>query len=115
MNLNGATTLNVNNGSILIFTNAVDLMGNTLNKTGAGKVEINNTLLTSDGTFNCQQGICSGSGTISGDLNNDGGTISPGNTSEVLAVVPEPCPLILSGLGLFGILGCGRVVTQTER
>ena len=61
-------------------------MGNTLTKTGVGTLAINNNVLTGGGTVNCEQGTCSGTGTIGGDLNNGGGTISPGNSSRVLTV-----------------------------
>ena len=71
------------------MNNALNLNGNTLTKTGDGELAIRNDLLTNGGTVNVQQGIVSGNGTISGDVTNDGGIISPGNASSVSAV-PEP-------------------------
>ena len=107
VNLINDVTINTADRSTLIFDGSLDLMGNTLTKTGAGEMAIRNDLVTSGGTINCDEGICSGSGTISGDLNNNGGTISPGNSPSVMAiegapaVVPEPSATALFLLGAF--------------
>jgi len=107
VNLHSPTTVDVTSDSQLIFDGALDLGGNVLTKTGAGDIAIRNDLITSGGTLNCSQGACSGSGTISGDLNNDGGVVSPGNRPGMMAVeggnlsvIPEPGTAILLGLGL---------------
>ena len=111
VNLLRDTTVDVAVDSTLIFNNALDLMGNTLTKTGFGEIAIRNNLLTSGGSLHCSEGICSGSGTISGDVTNDGGTISPGDSAGgVESVVPEPCSRLLMALG---VLGAAGFVTRT--
>ena len=52
---------------------------------GNGTLAINNTISTGGGTLNCAEGMCSGSGTIAGDLNN-AGTVSPGNSPGLMTV-----------------------------
>ena len=84
--LNANTDVNVASGSSLEFNHRLDLGGNTLTKTGTGILAINSNLVSGGGTVICQEGTCSGSGTVSGDLNNSGGTISPGNSPGVLTV-----------------------------
>ena len=101
VNLHNSTTVDVASGSALSFNNILNLNGTLLTKTGDGEIAINNILTASGGTLNCDEGICSGSGTIGGDLNNLGGTISPGNSSVMLsdgnaAVVPEPTSFLLA-------------------
>ena len=110
VNLRGATTANVSSDSTLTFDGALNLGGNTLSKTGTGTMAINNIITTDGGALNCDEGVCSGSGTIGGDLNNNGGRISPGNSPGLLAVngdasgrVPEPTTLLLLLLGTTSI------------
>jgi len=86
VNLGGNTTANISSGATVEFNNRLDLNSNTLTKTGAGTLAINNNVLTGVGTVNCQQGTCGGTGTVSGDLNNNGGTVSPGNSPGILTV-----------------------------
>ena len=105
--LHNDTTVNVATDSTLIFNNAVDLMGKALTKTGAGEMAIRNDFVTGGGTVNCLQGTCSGSGTISGDLNNDGATISPGNSLESISVVPEPSTAMLVTMHIVALVGYG--------
>ena len=94
-----ATDVTVANGSTLTFNNALNLGGNTLNKMGKGTVEIRNDFITgSGGVLNVQAGVVSGNGTVGGDINNDGGTLSPGNGTSVNGV-PEPYSLLLFTLG----------------
>ena len=101
--LDNDLTVNVANGAVLEFDNQMFLNGNTLTKTGAGAIEINNNITSGGGALDCQEGICSGSGTIGGDLTNDGGIVSPGNLSGAsVSVVPEPTSLILLVLGMLG-------------
>ena len=102
VNLLNDTTANVVNGdSILSFNNELNLMGNTLTKTGAGAVEINNKLTTAGGTVNVEEGIVAGHGTIGGDVINNGGTFSPGGLSAGGNLnVPEPSALVLVLAGI---------------
>ena len=100
VNLHNPTLVTVASNSKLNFNNALNLGGNVLTKTGAGTLAINNILTAGGGMLNCSQGVCSGSGTIGGDVNNDGGTISPGNSPGVMAVVPEPAGWALLVMGI---------------
>ena len=89
----------VSSGHTLRFNNILDLGGNTLNKLGPGEVAISNDLITGNGGLvNVQNGLVSGNGTIDGDVNNSGGSISPGNSSAVSGV-PAPSSLLLVTLG----------------
>ena len=97
--LQNNTTLDVGSGATLEFSNRLNLNSNSLTKTGEGTLVISNTLNTGNGSLNCQQGTCSGSGTVGGDLNNVGGTLSPGNSRVNAAQVPEPASILLIGLG----------------
>ena len=75
------TEINVTvaSGSTLRFNNALNLNGNTLNKSGDGNVEIRNDFITgTGGMINVHAGVVSGNGTVGGNVNNYGGTISPG-------------------------------------
>ena len=89
-------------------------MGKTLTKTGAGEVSIRNDLITSGGTVNLLQGSVSGNGTISGDFNNDGGTISPGNrlVTETTQAVPEPSSLAMMILSLTIVSALRRAIAR---
>ncbi len=85
-NLQADTYLNVEAGQSLQFNHRLNLGGNTLTKTGAGSLAINNNLTTgTGGSLNCEGGNCSGSGTVNGALVN-GSTVSPGNSPGVLTV-----------------------------
>ena len=106
--LNHDTTVGIEAGSSLAFHHGLHLGGNTLLKTGEGDLAINNVLNTGGGAVQCLQGTCSGSGTVSGDFINNGGTVSPGSShpSAVfaegnLSVVPEPATWSLL---LFGVV-----------
>jgi len=103
VNLHSDTIVEVATGSMLIFDGALSLMGNTLSKGGEGTLAIRNDLVTGGGTVNVLLGTVSGNGTIGGDLNNDGGTISPGNSPGTI-VVPEPATWVVLALGLAGCL-----------
>ena len=94
------TMVDVTSSSTLIFDGALDLMGNTLTKTGDGEMAIHNVLITGGGTVSLQQGTVTGNGTIGGDVINDGGTISPGSSVGVNSVVPEPATWMVLCLGL---------------
>jgi len=106
--INNDATADIASGAKLIFNNALNLMGNTFTKTGPGELAINNVLSTGGGAVQLIEGTISGNGTVGGGVNNDGGTISPGNAG-VNSSVPEPAGLILVILGLVGILLFRRV------
>ena len=100
------TTVDVAADSTLIFDGVLNLMGQTLTKTGDGTLAINNRVTLAGGTVVGAQGTISGAGTIGGDVDNQGGTISPGNSlasSEAASQVPEPSSLWLLGMGLLGL------------
>ena len=99
VSIHANTTADIASGSTLIFNNALNLNGNTLTKSGTGELAIRNDLLTGGGTVSIQQGTVSGNGTVSGDLNNEGGTISPGNSLAEASAVPEPGTVFLIVIG----------------
>ena len=86
LGIHADTAANIEGGSTLVLNNSLTLNGNTLTKTGTGELAIRNDLLTGGGMVSLQQGTLSGNGAVSGDLNNSGGTVAPGNSSGVLAV-----------------------------
>jgi hypothetical protein len=86
VNFQNSTAVDVTGSSQLVFDGALNLGGNTLTKTGAGTIAINNILASGGGTLNCDEGTCGGSGTIGGSVNNNGGTISPGNSPGILTI-----------------------------
>lgn len=104
--LNADTIVTTVSNARLEFDNDLLLNGQTLTKSGLGAMFINNALTADGGAVNCNQGICGGVGTIGGDLNNNGGTISPGGSSSAASVVPEPGSVVLLVLGGIVFLGC---------
>jgi len=108
VNLRNNANVDVATAATLEFNNRLFLNGNVLTKTGAGTLAINNNVSTGGGILNCAEGTCSGTGTIAGDLNNEGGIISPGNSEGTLSVVPEPAALMLLAIGCAGCLGFRR-------
>ena len=94
VNLLHDTTATITSDAMLIMNNALDLGGNTLTKTGAGELSIRNDLTANGGIIDIQEGIVSGNGTISGDVINGGGIISPGNSLST-SPVPEPTSIVM--------------------
>ena len=115
VNLEAPTIANVSDDSTLTFDGALNLAGTTLTKTGAGTLVVNNRVTLGGGTIISTQGTISGFGTIGGDVNNQGGTISPGNSSGIQSV-PEPSSLMLSLTCLLALASlchrAGRVKTD---
>ena len=104
VNLRNHTTVDIASGSKLSFNNELNLMGNTLTKTGDGELAVRNDLNTAGGTIDVKSGVLSGNGTIGGDVNNEGGILSPGNNPGVIANgrisdVPEPATWLLLAIG----------------
>lgn len=108
--LNNDATADVTAGASLHFINALNLGGHTLTKIGDGELAIRNDLVTGGGMVSLQQGTISGNGTVGGDLLNDGGSISPGNSSNgAVSSVPEPTTLVFLTLGAIALgWNCGR-------
>lgn len=92
------TGASISAGTTLSFNNSLNLAGNTLTKTGGGTLALNNNIVTgTGGTIQCNSGICGGSGTVNGDLSNNG-VVAPGSSAGaqlVAATVPEPSTLLL--------------------
>ena len=74
---------------MLEFDNLLTLKGNTLSKTGDGSLQINNDLNTGGGTIVATGGSLGGSGTVGGNLANNGASITPGNRAGTLTVMGD--------------------------
>ena len=114
MVLHNNTVVDTSSGTSLIFNNLLDLNGNTLTITGEGSVAMNNRLVTGGGTVLMQSGTMIGNGMVSGNLENVGGTLSPGAPPGILAAtgnsVPEPASGLLLAAGL--LIVCLRSPTS---
>lgn len=97
------TTATIALGVTLEFVNRLNLNNHILTKEGGGTLSISNTFNTGSGTIISLAGVIDGSGSVGGDLINDGGTISPGSASGSVSVVPEPSCLLLVGFGVVGL------------
>ena len=89
VNLLQDAIVDVASGSSLIFNNSLNLMGETLTKTGDGTIAIQNNLIFGGGMLQIQQGTVSGNGSIGGDVDNQNGTIAPGPSSDPVTVQAE--------------------------
>ena len=108
VNLNESTLVTMASGAKLTFNNALNLGGFTLTKTGDGTIAINNQLTTAGGALDIQQGTVEGVGIVGGDVNNEGGTISPGNSVASASSVPEPTSLMLVAIGMISLICISR-------
>lgn len=97
------TAVDVASDQSLEFNNRLFLNDNTLTKTEAGSMAVNHQTITGGGTVICGEGTCNGTGTIGGDLMNEGGIISSGDSSGALAAVPEPATFVLLLVGVIGL------------
>jgi hypothetical protein len=86
VNLHDNTTANVEGGATLEINNRLNLQGHTLTKTGSGALLINNIVDLDGGQLQGAGGSIGGSGSLLGDLDNSGGTVSPGNSPGTLHV-----------------------------
>ena len=87
VDLASATSADVANGAVLEFNNRFSLNGNTLTKTGAGKLLVNSNQNTGTGSVSVTGGVLGGGGRIGGTLtNSSGGTVGPGTSAGVLSV-----------------------------
>ena len=73
-------------GQTLDFNNELNLHGNILNKNGTGTMNVNNRLSTGGRTIKVLSGTIGGNGTISGNVDDHGGTMSPGNSPGTLEI-----------------------------
>jgi len=86
VNLLNNTDVQVEAGASLVFTAALSMGGHTARKIGPGTMQINNASTTGSGELNAVAGTVSGTGHVSGNLNNTGATIAPGNSLGTLNV-----------------------------
>ena len=97
--LHNDATVDVSSDSSLEFNNRLNLNGFTLTKTGDGDLAISNDVVLSGGELLVQQGTVTGNGTVGGDLINNGGTVSPGDSASVNSAIPEPSTMLMLVLG----------------
>ena len=86
VSLGSETDVDVAASTTLEFNNRLDLGTFNLNKTGTGQLLVNNEVVSAGGAFSLTAGVIGGSGSIGGDLENSGGTVSPGNSPGVLTI-----------------------------
>jgi len=86
VNLQADTTVDVAGGASLEFNNRFNMNGNMLTKTGDGTLMVNNNPNSGLGNVVVSSGVLGGNGAIGGDLNNNGGTVSPGNSPGAMYV-----------------------------
>ena len=86
VNLNSETDLSADSDASIAFQNVLNLNGNNLNTSGSGTISINNRTNAGGGTVNVASGTVGGDGTIGGDVDNSGGTVSPGNSPGTLTI-----------------------------
>jgi len=101
--LQSDAVVDVATGATLELANDLVLNGNTLTKMGDGMLIISNTLNTGGGTVIGLAGVISGGGSVGGDVDLTGGTISPGGISGGgggSEGVPEPSAMVLLALGM---------------
>jgi len=84
LNIQSDATVNVALGSTLSVS-AMDLGGNTVSKTGAGRLDVNGIPGTSHGSLVVSDGSVGGTGTLGGGLDNQN-IVAPGNSIGVLTV-----------------------------
>ena len=89
VNLSNATDVDVASSSSLAFNNVLNLAGNTLTKTGPGTMTISNDLNTGGGEVVVAGGVLNGRGTVGGDVTNNGGTLSPGNSPGIIEITGD--------------------------
>ena len=110
--LSNATTVDIDSGSSLTFSNLLELGGNTLTKMGSGSLFVNNNVNSGGGMIINLAGSIEGTGSIGGDLSNNGGTVSPGNANSVTQTqLPEPTGLALFTLAVNGFF---MLLTRTD-
>ena len=79
----------IDGSSTLIFDGPLDLMGNTLTKTGVGTMNINNSQNTGSGTLIITGGLLGGSGEVGGSVINQTGTVGPGDSPGILSIAGD--------------------------
>ena len=103
VNLLNATTIDVSSGSSVEFVNQLSLGGNSVTKTGAGTLLINNDSNAGAGTLTVEDGVLAGGGVVGGNVVISGGILAPGSVftpaAAVAAQVPEPQTALLIAVG----------------
>ena len=89
VNLNTAADVSIATGAFLSFNNDLNLNGFVLTKTGSGTMVINNALNTGGGSIVISAGVFGGGGVVVGDLTNNGGIVTPGNSPGELTVTGD--------------------------
>lgn len=85
VNVRSQATVELLAGAIVDFS-VLDLEGNTLTKTGAGTMSIQDPNNVGTGIIILAEGTLGGVGTVPGDLQVIGGTVTPGNSPGTLNV-----------------------------
>jgi len=103
--------IDVASGAELEFNHQLDLNGETVTKSGAGALLVNNNQASSgSGTLAITEGSLGGVGTVRGNVVFSGGILAPGLSPGVQSLagndsqgsqVPEPATVVLLGVGLF--------------
>lgn len=83
LNLSVDTDVNIPSSSSFVFNNTMNLASNVLIKTGDGDLIFNNLLGAEGGMVNTLGSTASGGGVVTGNVENAGGSLAPGNSPGV--------------------------------
>lgn len=89
VSLDTNTAIHAAAGTTLEINNRLSLNGHNLLKSGAGTLALNNVVTTGGGQIIAMGGLVSGSALLEGDLVNDGGIVSPGNSPGRIVIVGD--------------------------
>ena len=100
--------IDVDPSAMLTLGAGLTLGGNQLSKTGEGELRINSFAVLGGGTLDGREGTVSGIGTLSGNFDNRGTTLSPGENGVGTFTVSDDFTQLSGGTLVIEIGGAGQ-------